>query len=258
MFKNLLFFCYYGSTTHLPNMEVNLNCLKKYHTLFNGVKIIYVAVDREKIRDRDFRADISHQFDFLKDENTRIVFCVNDPENRESRYFNDMLKELHTFAPQENLYNSHTFFCHSKGISLTVTPDADPLKNWAVAMYYFNLDERFRGEVEEALETKYTFAGTFKQNFHMKPVDSEWHYSGTFYWFNTRKLLGTYSERMDRFSTEAWPGLTVESKLGYAINSMNCHKYVNLYYKNIWQKILDGNELDAEVRKELKELIESV
>lgn len=252
MKKNLIFYAYYDSSSTNDYFYYHLNLLNEYKDVFDGVKVIYIATDVPEIKS---------QFDFLNPDILRVV--ENDPENRESRYFIDQLSDLNSLDFKDSI----TFYGHSKGT--TYDQNINLLK-WVVSMYFFNLESDNLHKVESDLKADKSFSGIFRIDFPCPPwVNVKWHYSGTFFWFNTEKIFNKKDwdkHYIDRFSTESYAGskFTInESALSEDLfndytNSFLQYPYnrFDLRYDGYWslfENIVDHNKL-----QKFKKLINDV
>ena len=179
--KNLIYYCYFENSEINEYAKYNLELLNKYLPIFNGQKIVKIAVD-------DLTKDNSHLIKFFPNCDTQIV--QNNKETRESEYFIQSIKEIKD-------RNSITFFAHNKG---SKSGDGNEvIKHWLLSMYFFNLDGMYLKFVENNLFRDKTFSGIMRITTPCSPwVNSDWHYSGTFFWFNTDKL----------FNIDGWDNFT--------------------------------------------------
>ena len=173
---NLIFFCYLNNSNFIDkNFITHINALRHYRNVFNGDKIIYISSDSE-IENKE---EIYNLFSFLG--NPTIELVSNDSELRESKYF---LKQVNKI----NDLDSFTFYAHLKGSTYKTNGDITPLHNWLSSMYFFNLDNLYLNKIFTNLDGDKTFAGILRKDLECSPyVTSDWHYSGTFFWFNTKK-----------------------------------------------------------------------
>jgi hypothetical protein len=195
MKKNLIYYLYLENPYFIDKTTlIHLNCLKFFKNIFDGEKIIYVT-SNNKIENED---EIKGLFDFFN--TTNITFKVNDSEKRESFYFLEQMSKIESES-------SITFFAHNKGVTNNGEPDS--LLNWILSMYFFNLSGLYISEINDSLNDKYNFYGVLRKTVSCPPwVYSNWHYSGTYFWFNTKKIktsdLSFFNE--GRFEVESFPG----------------------------------------------------
>jgi hypothetical protein len=101
----------------------------------------------------------------------------------------------------------YTFFAHTKGAS---RPATSALFQWVEWMYYWNLHDL--GRLLEVLSPR-SSAGCFRRTTRFpngEEPSSKWHYSGTFFWLNHRKIFAgdAWREHVStrRWGAEAWLG----------------------------------------------------
>ena len=157
-------------------MIFNLKCLETYIDVFDGKKIVYVAVDsvgrysNEKIVEA---LPILKRFD-------EIHLFENHPIHRESESLIRLLSHV------KDSTDSISFYGHSKG---STHPIDNTLRNWILCMYYFNLDGDYLKEAEQQLSTNYTTSGILKKDCKTDGIIGDWHYSGAFFWINDEKFF---------------------------------------------------------------------
>jgi hypothetical protein len=232
MIRNLIYYCYFENSQINEFTKLNLELLNRYCNNFNGQKILKIAVD-------DLQIDNSHLVKLFHGFDVEVV--KNNPENRESEYFIDSIKEIKN-------KKSITFFAHNKGGSNR--PEKDVIKMWLFSMYFFNLEPNFLINIQDELSNDKTFSGIMRITIPCPPwVESDWHYSGTFFWFNTEKLLNIPNwddMKKDRFSVESYPGKMVnESQSHVTICSANYN--FNTYLTDIWNRIIKPETLGEEI-----------
>ena len=190
MDSNLIFYAYIADIDNIDiATQLNINALRRYSDIFNGEKIIYISVDHYcDILDYVL---ISAQFTFLGEYCFYIV--SNDSDSRESMYFIDAIKDI------KNM-DSITFYSHNKGC----TRSLDATTRHRICMpYYFNL-EYMDNVINKIVYGKYITYGILKVetpdlidvrnpknpwNGWVPQQFYDWHYSGCFCWFNTKKLV---------------------------------------------------------------------
>ena len=197
MIRNLVYYCYFENTEINEFTKFNISLLKNYLHVFNGQRIIKIALD-------DTSKDNSHLLNLFPNCDVEIV--QNNKETRESEYFIESIKQI------KNL-DSITFFGHNKGAKKQENHAYEIMKHWVCSMYFFNLENSFLSEIESKLKTDKTFSGILRITTACPPwVPSDWHYSGTFFWFNTKKLTsikGWDNFEKGRLSSESYPGIFV-------------------------------------------------
>ena len=252
MKKNLIFYCYLKNGEVDESTQFNLNLIKKYSHVFDGEQIIKVAYDDVNISDdaRQWTRDL-----FLFFDNPKIEIVKNNPDTRESEYFIESIKEI------EN-DDSLTFFCHNKGNTHTLPNIKNNLFNWIFSMYFFNLDEELFSRIEKPLLNEITFSGVLRKTLDCTPwVCAPWHFSGTFFWFNTKRLKENPNwDKFDkgRFSVEAYPGQMADLRHSYSnFVSLN-HDFNALFDDSFWATVLTENVLGKETLLKYKDSYQQV
>jgi hypothetical protein len=229
MKRNLLFFCYFPNNETNFYIEFNIKMLEHYKDVFTGEKHICIALD-------DISVDLdkySSYFNFLNP--TSITFILNQYAKNEVLSFIELSNKL-------KYDNSITFYAHSKNASKYLELNNTALHNWLFSMYYFNLENSYLESTDIALNTDKIFSGSFRKNISCPPeIKISWHYSGTFFWFNTKKIMEIENwnsdfDLLDRYGIEGWPGKIVD------INKSNVSFYesptnYNLLLPNFWDVI---------------------
>jgi len=196
MVRNLIYFCYLKNSRIDEFSACNIFLINKYLHLFNGQRLIKVTGDHLNI-------DHLHLKDLFKGCNVEII--KNHPKNRESECFIESIKEIKN-------KNSITFFAHNKGGSNNYADDAHKL--WALSMYFFNLEAPYLRQIEKGLSQDKVFSGILRKTVPCPPwVTQSWHYSGDFFWFNTKKLLKIPkwdNFKKGRFAVENFMGRVVD------------------------------------------------
>lgn len=223
MKKNLIYFIYFNGEKN-KYLEANLRLISRYLPIFNGQRIIKVAVD-----------DLSQDLSIIKNllpENTTFQVVKNDPENGESPHFIDSISQLSTDE------DSITFYGHSKGVS---REDAFSIKHWVSSLYFFNLEEHSRLKSINFLSRPGAmFSGIFQKICKTDTVKSDWHYSGTFFWFNTKNVVNKLDWDkipMDRFMVEGFPGFMSGLRNSQALVYSDKRNY-QLLSHGFWPRII--------------------
>jgi hypothetical protein len=240
MNKNLIFYCYLKNGEVDESTQFNLKLIEKYSHVFNGEQIIKVAFDDPKISDEQ-RVWVRNLFSYFKNPSIEIV--KNNPDTRESEYFIESIKEIKND-------DSLTFFCHNKGNTHTSPEIKNNLYNWVFSMYFFNLDKELFSRIEKPLLNEITFAGVLRKTLDCTPwVCAPWHFSGTFFWFNTKRLKENPSWdtfEKGRFSVEAYPGQKADLRHSYS-NFVSLNLDYNVLFDNsFWPTVLTENVLGKE------------
>lgn len=207
--KNLIYFIYYGGNlTHYH--KLNLSYLRKYWSLFDGQKVVKVAVDGKYCLEA---------LKMLLPVDCEIEVVQNNTVYGESIHFIQSIKQVS---------GGITFYAHCKGVSRPVWAGLDI---WIANSYTKNL------EVIPDLSTK-LFSGICGKLLACPPyVPQDFHYSGSFYWFNTDKVkarLKVYD--LDRYLTERFPAL-IASKIECNFAWPYSDKNLNFYDERTWAKL---------------------
>lgn len=207
--KNLIYFIYYNGKLHHYHV-LNLKLLSMFWSVFDGQKIVKIAVDG------------NYSIDALlsllpKDCEYRIV--KNIKETGEAYHFLESLVEI-----KEGM----TFYGHCKGVT---RPMWRGLDTWITHLYRKNLD------IVPTLGDK-IFAGVCGKLLRCPPyVPEEFHYSGSFYWMNTdkvKKRLGKIV--MDKYLTERFPAIIANKEeciFGFGTTDKN----LNFYDERTWREL---------------------
>lgn len=176
----------------------NLNEILKREAVFENGKMVF-AVSQDVGLD-----SVEHVKKYLPEEErgkVEIFTVENHPVYRETVSLAPLLDRVRTDK------DSYTFYAHTKGITRGNNP---AIKLWTTAMYQWNLDNM---SLVYSMLQKYPVAGCFKR-INKKCPDApkifkltDWHYSGTFFWFRNDRLFSKYNWRAvskDRYGTETY------------------------------------------------------
>lgn len=172
----------------------HLGILKQSLDTFNGMRIAGLAYGPGI-------ADPAPTVRALSELGFHVQLFKNDPALREVVGWIPSLELLKEHAEP----NSVTFACHGKGVQ---RDSGTTCHRWTDLMYdsllgYMTLVDR--------LLKAYPIVGSFKKTgkaFAAKSK-SDWHYSGTFYWFSNRAVFDSPRWRdvdSEWWGTESWPG----------------------------------------------------
>lgn len=185
--------------TPLPGWRWNVEQLLKRIAMFNGKRIVAVAVSSDPAFESP--EEVRKEFRGARCE---LAFFENDRELRETRTFLPLLDLV--YSP--NNPGEFTFYGHTKGVTHAgegTTEEA--IKRWTRMLYHFNLD---RWDIAQDLFSRaYRCVGAFKRygKFSCFPEESTWHYTGTFFWFSNFHLAQHAAWRnvpQTRYGTEAY------------------------------------------------------
>lgn len=174
----------------------NVQQVLKRIDLFNGKRIVAIATDG-----RSDSADAVKRL--FGDTLTSVVELTNNPGLREVETFLPLFSQVQSTAP-----NEATVYLQSKGVTRGLGhTNGTTATYWAEMMYEGLLD--YWPQVERILET-YPVCGMFKKVGHgFAGSRSQWHYSGSFFWFANRALFSRNWREIDRiqFGIEPYPSL---------------------------------------------------
>ncbi len=197
--RNLIYHVYPSRAN--DDWKANLDKLKPHDALFNGKRVIAVAVDSRT-------ATIDEVRDYLAWQRVEYLPCTNDPVLRESATFSALLAAVMSTA-----WNEATFYAHSKGNTTSENPVGT--RRWRNAMYHHLLTR-----AEECIEhlRLHAAVGTTRISWpagrhfawpsRMKQ-DGNWMFSGTFFWFRNEPVFSRpncLDVPRDRYGAEAWIG----------------------------------------------------
>lgn len=206
MKRNLIYFIYFNGTLNHYHIK-NLEYLKQYLSVFNGQVVIKIAIDY------DFSVDpIIQRLPY------KIPYEVvpNDPINGEAKHFLDSLKRIN---------GGMTFYGHCKGVT---RPRMEGLDIWIEHLYKANL-ERIPDLGQKI------FSGTCGKLLPCPPyVPEAFHYSGSFYWFNTDIVKSRIKDLpVNKYLTERFPALIArQDECNFIAPSMA--KNLNYYLEKTW------------------------
>jgi len=207
--KNLIHFIYYpGRIGHYHRL--NLEYLNKYWHLFDGQKVVKVALDL------GYNAKPILE---LLPKDCKVEFVENNRTFGEAVHFMDSINRV-----SEGM----TFYGHCKGVSRPVMGGLD---KWIAHLYEGNL--KAIPDLSEKL-----FSSVCGKLLPCPPyVPQDFHYSGSFYWFNTEKVKARIKEMpMDRHLTERFPAVIAkQSECLFQYPSFN--KNFNYYDERTWKSL---------------------
>ena len=213
-----------------PMLKFNIDQLGLYWKTFTGQKIINVAAGPGLLTLETVKA----MFTEAGCTGAEFILSGNDPSRETKMFITKLLPAVKSDSASEA-----TFFAHSKGIT---APDKGECRKWAEYMYRLNLKDPKK--VFSVLVSQ-TFAGIFKVGNCGVHIPS-WHYSGTFFWFNHKKLfsLKTWDKiEIGRYGVEAYPGTQVSSSQGACLAYPNLGGVHSLYQARTWEAIEKGEVL---------------
>lgn len=221
--KTKLLFHLYWKDNH-PLLRTHLSILSKIQQLFHQI-IISVAFDR--LDPNQYTVVQNYIHTFLPSNKTVILKTVNHKKAGESVSFYNLLQNI-------SKQDEYVFYAHSKGLRHS---HYDNVLLWVLMLYWHNISN-----FENMIYSNYTMGGCFISD---TPFDltlkNQWHYSGSFYWFNPNKhdSVITKTRVKDYYISEKFPSI-------YNPAQLKCAEFCNippntfqdkcpLYNKNIYQ-----------------------
>lgn len=220
--------------------KLNLDHLKRRWALFTGKKVIAVATCDDSCSVEDVQ-------EYMRGYECEWQHIRNNPSMREVASF------LPLFESVEGL-PGYTFYAQGKGVTKPINNETT-VHEWASAMYEINLD--YWPLVQDALQLS-PIVGAFKKcvlGFH--DSRSDWHYSGSFFWFKNAELfrrmprlpniLGHqyYGRRYTDWRTiePVWFGIESFPSMLFNRSEAGClfhHRdgAFNLYNRSYWDEVL--------------------
>jgi hypothetical protein len=177
----------------------NIEQLLQRIDIFNGRRIVGIVHDsKSESPEEVIKSFEGHGCEFVVRANDSLGEAITFPE---------MLERVASEDP-----NEITFYAHAKGVKYG--PNASPpVRQWSEALYITNLDDWLR--VLHQLE-QFAMTGAFKMRgrFRSHRECSDWHYSGTFFWFRHAHVFSRSWRVVPQFycGVEAWPGTLFQSE----------------------------------------------
>ena len=210
----------------------------KYMKLFiNKFDNVIISIASEKKND-----DFQLKEEFKEFDNIIYLSVSNNKHIGEGISFQNLLNNL-----DKNNDKEYTFYSHSKGFSRYNSLELIAISSWIELMYFYNLIN-----MDIIFEKNYIFGGVFTTRDRIEnQYIPQWHYSGSFYWFNNKIVLNQLLKTIrknDYYISEKFPGIThphINDKIlcilsdttGYILyNQKSFEKYENILYfikKNI-------------------------
>ncbi len=191
--------------------------------LFNGKRVVAIATD-----DKSASSSVVRQW--LEGCGCTFAEYKNNATLREVVSLLDMLAEVESDDPHEA-----TFYCHSKGVTRPLESTAH---RWREVMYETCLNW---DAVQESLTTK-PLTGTFKKmGAGFTGSTSDWHYSGTFWWFRNRDLFQRKWQKVDLkwWGAESYPSLVfAPEEAGCLLKEGTVRKF-DLYNQDYWSSVIE-------------------
>lgn len=207
--KNLIYFIYYsGKINHYHRL--NLEYLRKYWSVFDGKKIVKIAVDA--------KYSVQSIVDLLP-SGCEYQIVQNNRHYGESVHFINSINQVK---------GGMTFYAHCKGVS---RPQMKGIDLWLDHLYKSNL-------VNPPILGRKLFSGTCGKLMPCPPyVPEPFHYSGSFYWFNTDEVrLRINYLTPNKYLTERFPAMMAKQD-ECIFNYPSFDKNLNYYLEDTWQSL---------------------
>lgn len=225
--RNLLFHLYPVRSNPIWCWHVEM--LRKYIHLFNGKKVLALALDSLTENPSTVKSGLSPIFD-------EIIEVTNDPSLREVLTFEPLFSKVHSVNP-----NEATLYAHGKGVGRYAHPW---VLRWTELLYELNIDVDSWKEIQKLL-INHPICGSFKKVGRGWPDNeslADWHYSGSWFWFRNRDLFMQPDwRRIDRFwsGIESYPGLHFKPEHAACLFYENSVPGMNLYNENTWKNQIE-------------------
>lgn len=187
----------------------------------------------------DFDAVHEYLGQVIKDGHIVSIPVNNDTVLRESASLPALFDVLALLGEPGSI----TFYGHTKGVTHTKAPDD---RRKAIELWTVEMHKQLLGRIDdvEKMFDNYDCVGAFRRRgqFSNMPKESNWHYSGTFYWFDTVKGYNRFnhvrSQPLERYTAEALPSLL------FSLERSGCIAYddpLSLYSLPYITKLIDGS-----------------
>ena len=220
MNKNLLFYWYVRDDGWHDLYDFHLRNLEAYKDVFT--KAIFI-ISHDDDTPQEYINTIVCKLNKIYPD-AEIIYWKNDKVTRESKYVHDEIALKFQYMPDE-----WYFWGHCKGIdSNYVTKDY--CYKWVAGMYFMNLYDI--ASIEKSMSLPDTCViGTYlrTQCNAMYGSRYNWHYSGTFWWFNPKRIyriMKQYDNHIppvDRYISEALFGFIIPNEDRYRKPAMNLY-----------------------------------
>lgn len=195
--------CYYMYPIKNSLWTFHIEQLKRYLDVFNGKKIITIAVDERSVSEDEVRKALKRD-----DIHWRVV--KNDAKLWETAAFPGMLELVESLDP-----NEFTFYAHAKGVR---RPDwaIENARIWSGTMYFLNLSSV---SMVNRILSKYDGLGCYRHQ--VNHCGSNWHFSGTYFWFRHSTVFSKAWRNIypHLYGVEGWIGQYVDFDRSYSLIS---------------------------------------
>lgn len=240
--RNLLYYIYPVSDNGVWQKCVDE--LLPHLGLFNGKIVVFVAQDPEDGR-RPYgpvdgprtgsRTDsLSHVVTRFGPKALRVEFLTgfNSADLWESAHHNRLFSRVHSLDPSEA-----TLYAHAKGVT---RPNLHPAHRWRQVA----LETLANWPTVERSLDQYPVTGSFKKigrGWAKKESSSQWHYSGSFWWFRNQALFSRKWQKIDKFwaAIESYPSLHFTSAEAGCVFHEARVANMNLYNLAYWDSVVE-------------------
>ena len=192
--KHLLFHLYPRSGS---NWRWHCNKILEHSHLFDGRRIVAVVTDGTT-------DPIEWVQDALHDARVELKTLPNDPNLREVASFLPLFAAVSDLTSPEDV----TLYAHGKGVTNHSWPDGGAtIQLWAETLWETLCD--YWPVVAQTLLSKPIAGSLLRLGSYWHNSQSQWHYSGSWFWFRNHDLFRKDWQRIDRFvyGIEPYPGL---------------------------------------------------
>jgi hypothetical protein len=215
-----------------PILYFNISNLKRHLQKFNGKKIINITHSDIVFAKQFVESNFSEYTDiqFFYTENTLEVHEI-DP------FINKLLPTVYSVNEDE-----YTFYGNSKGVSRY----GDPSKEFVSLLWAYNLYEENLKDFDNicSILKNNACCGCFKIN---KPFTAlsfvPWHFSGTFFWFNNKKLFSKNTWKQifpSRYGVEGYPATHFSSEEAFCLAYELPEGMEDIYNLKNWENFYKG------------------
>lgn len=209
----------------------NLEQIRRRRHLFNGRRVATILTGEKMDPPDVVRREAAGLFD-------EMIEVPNDPQLREVVSFRALMPCVASLDR-----NTITFFAHAKGVTKPVN-DGVSVHRWTDLMYETCLDYL---PLAERLLQQFPVVGSFKRiGPFFYGSASQWHYSGTFYWFRSANVFCRQWDVIDAhwWGTESWPGLHFRVEQGGVLFAESADSDFDLYLVDFFNGVIEPQYAD--------------
>ena len=240
----LIFYWYVHKIGWNKFYDIHIKMLTEYRDRFDKKEFI-IATDEDTPKE-NIDAVKNAILNIMPD--AKFISYHNDKKLRESNYFyNEIATKLN------QIDDEWCFFAHNKGVDSNYAP-GEMCEYWIMCMYFMNL--HYMNKIQEQMNSTQTCViGTYLIR-NVKAWDwlkYNWHFSGTFWWFNPKRIINALKElhtsipnNNDRYFTESVWGTCFPDIEKYRLPALG------IYNANWRQKL---NWMTKEMKDDLLKVI---